>query len=588
MSNKVIIVVFCCLAFHMANTAQRTISDKATEQIGESVIRITDEMTKDSEQNEGWRNGINAYSAKPKNSLELGIHAGGLHVNGDIPSGNPCAPLGIGLHLRKAINYYFSWRLDGVWGRDKGLDGRRTPVAVLALDNTNLASQLLNTYGPDGVLFRNFNSRNIGGNLNLIFNVGNLLFHKPNNKWNFYTGIGAGVMNTKVTMDYFDENGGAYDFSSIGDLGAPNTSEKRDRIRDVYDEEYESEFENDRDVPGFTHDSGKWFPQFSGLVGVSRKLSRRFNLSLEHQILAQDYDKLDGHEWRTTVDQTNDSDIIHYSNLRLGINLGNFDKKTEPLYWLNPYEAALNDIASLKRRQELDLTDTDRDGVIDILDKEPNTPDDCAVDTKGVLLDSDGDGCPDCEDPEIYSPPGYEMDNCIALIPEPESLSKEEVEKLIEEHSHPATVVKTGCGEWFLPMIHYDLNKFNVKPEYYGQLHHVATVLKECPDLCIVAHGHTDTRASDDYNNVLSYRRSKAAIDHLVSNYGIDRNRIKLMYGGEDFPLAKNAALNSHMMNRRVEFRICAEGDLDMGEPEGYNSKVGSGTKVRGNKSSGY
>jgi len=588
MSNKVIIAVIFCVLIHAATTAQRTISGNAAEQVEESVIRITDEMTKDSEQNEAWRSGLNSYSAKPKNSLELGIHVGSLHVNGDIPSGSVIAPLALGLHIRKSINYYFSWRLDGVWGRDKGLDGRRTSVQVLALDNSNLSSQLLNAYGEDAVLFRNFNSRNIGANINLIFNVGNLIFHKPNNKWNFYTGLGIGVMNTKVTMDYFDENGGAYDWSSVGDLGAPNTSEKRARIRDVLDNEYESESENDRDVPGFAYDSGKWFPQFSGIVGVSRKLSRRFNLSLEYQVLGQDYDKLDGHEWRTTTDQTNDSDIIHYTNLSLGINLANFDKKSEPLYWLNPYETTLNDIASLKRRQELDLTDTDKDGVIDILDKEPNTQVDCAVDTKGVLLDSDGDGCPDCEDPEIYSPPGYEMDNCIAIIPEPESLSKEEIEALIDEHSHPATVVETGCGEWFLPMIHYDLNKFNVKPEYYGQLHHVATVLKECPDLCVVAHGHTDTRASDDYNQVLSYRRSKAAIDHLVSNYGIDRSRIKLMYGGEEFPLAKNAAQNSHMMNRRVEFRLCTEGDFDMPEPEGYKGNVGSGTKARGNKNSGY
>lgn len=580
MNIKVSIALIFCLFIGTTNYGQRTISDE--------VITVTDNMTKDAEQNEAWRQGLNPYSSRPKNALELGIHLGGLHVNGDIPSGNPCAPLGIGLHLRKAINYYFSWRLDGVWGRDKGLDGRRTSVQVLALDNTNLASQLLSAYGEDGIAFRNFNSRNIGANLNLIFNVGNLLFHKPNNKWNYYTGIGAGVMNTKVTMDYFDSNGSAYDWSSVGDPGAPNTSEKRDRIRNILDDNYESEFENDRDVPGFTHDSGKWFPQFSGLIGISRKLSRRFNLSLEHQILAQDYDKLDGHEWRTTTDQTNDSDIIHYSNLRLGINLGDFNNRTEPLYWLNPYEAALTDIAALKRRPQLDLTDTDRDGVIDMLDAEPATQEDCAVDTKGVILDSDGDGCPDCEDPEIYSPPGYDIEDCIAIIPEVETLSQEEIERMMVAHSHPAPNVKTGCGEWFLPMIHYDLNKYNVKPEYYSQLHHVATVLKECPELCVVAHGHTDTRASNEYNQVLSYRRSKAAIDHLVSNYGIDRNRIKLMYGGETNPLAINAAETSHMMNRRVEFRVCKEGDIDMAEPEGNNNQIGSGVKFKGNKNSGY
>ncbi len=549
---------------------------------------ISDEMTKDSDQNSAWRTGQYPYSAKPKNALELGIHVGSYQINGDIPSGSIISPFGIGLHIRKSINYYFSWRLDGIYAKDKGLDGRRTSVNVLALDNPNLGDQLINQYGGDGVAFRNYNTRNLGANFNLILNVGNLLFHKPNNKWNYYTGVGLGIMNAKVQIDYFDENGSAYNWGPVGDLGAPNTKEKRSRIKDILDGDYESSFENERDVPGLLNDSGKWFPQFSGIVGVSRKFSRRFNLSLEHQILAQDYDKLDGHEWRTTVDQTNDSDIIHYTNLRLGINLGKFDKRTEPLYWVNPYEAALNDIAALKTRPELDLTDTDADGVIDMLDAEPATPAGCPVDTKGVTLDSDGDGIADCEDPEIYSPPGYKIENGIAEIPEPEILTEEDVIRLIGENAPRPTVVETGCGEWFLPMIHYDLNKYNVKPEFFGHLHHVATVMQQCPEICVAVHGHTDSRASDEYNQALSYKRSKAAIDYLTANYGIDRSRLKLMYGGESSPLNTNTGSASHMMNRRVEFRVCVNGDNDMAEPEGASRSVGSGTKVRGNKNSGY
>ena len=55
----------------------------------------------------------------------------------------------------------------------------------------------------------------------------------------------------------------------------------------------------------------------------------------------------------------------------------------------------MNDIAELKARPVLDLTDSDSDGVIDMLDQEVDTPSGAPVDTRGVALDSDGDGVAD-------------------------------------------------------------------------------------------------------------------------------------------------------------------------------------------------
>src|SRR5690606_36492206 len=104
-------------------------------------------------------------------------------------------------------------------------------------------------------------------------------------------------------------------------------------------------------------------------LGVSRKLSKRINIGLEHQVMLSDNDMLDGIRFRTAYDQTNNNDIAHYTNIRVGINLGNFDKVSEPLYWLNPLNYQMNDIAELKQRPVFDLTDSDGDGVIDMLDQ---------------------------------------------------------------------------------------------------------------------------------------------------------------------------------------------------------------------------
>jgi len=318
--------------------------------------------------------------------------------------------------------------------------------------------------------------------------------------------------------------------------------------------------------------------------------------------MLSDNDYLDGVKFRTAGDQTNNADIMHYTNIRLGINLGNFDKVTEPLYWLNPLDATFNDIAELKQRPLLDLTDEDGDGIIDMLDQELDTPAGCPVDTRGVTLDSDGDGFADCKDEEPYSPPGFSVDNKgVAAVP---TMTEDDVNTIVDNktgdiRSSIANMSnRSDCGKWFLPMIHFDLDKYNIKPEFYGQLHHVANVLKMCPNICVTAVGHTDARNNNDYNRVLSYNRAQAAVDYLVTNYGIDRSRVKLMYGGEETPMmgAANARSESqHYINRRVEFRVCEGADSDMGRPEGPNAGTGDrstrssgGATYSGNKNSGY
>jgi OOP family OmpA-OmpF porin len=318
--------------------------------------------------------------------------------------------------------------------------------------------------------------------------------------------------------------------------------------------------------------------------------------------MLSDNDFLDGIKFRTELDQTNNTDIVHYTNIRLGINLGNLDKVTEPLYWLNPLQATFNDIAELKQRPILDLTDEDADGIIDMLDQELDTPAGCPVDTRGVTLDSDGDGFADCKDQEPYSPPGFDVDDKgVAAVP---TITEDDVNAIVDNKTLAMMTTvnnlanKSDCGKWFLPMIHFDLDRYNIKPEFYGQLHHVANVMKMCPSVCVSAVGHTDARNSDDYNKVLSYNRAQATVDYLVTNYGIERSRFKLMYGGEEAPMVGGVTAKSesqHYMNRRVEFRVCGESDSEMERPEGPNAGIGdrttrsaSGSTYSGNKNSGY
>jgi len=224
----------------------------------------------------------------------------------------------------------------------------------------------------------------------------------------------------------------------------------------------------------------------------------------------------------------------------------------------------------------------------------------------------DNDGVADCEDEERYSPPGYPVDpKGVADIPEPEGPDLSEYAKLTDIPKPVAPVVMSapsGCsGDWFLPMIHFDLDKFYLKPEFYPQLHHVATVMKRCPGLQMVVKGHTDVRLPSQYNVVLSYKRAQKAMNYLVANYNIDRGRFILSYGGEEENLVPNLPDHhniskekevSQYMNRRVEFFVSDGTSYEMGAPA-YNGSfeaVGKdtpkssrgGSKYSGNAGSGY
>jgi len=581
-----------------------------------STTGITDEMTVNPEQNKAWRMGQEKYSSRPSSAWEVGVHLGHFFIDGDVDRTVP-GGYGFGLHLRKAIHYVFSIRADLFYGKATGLE---TQTWRTRNNGGGLVEYNLNTSDGDYVeeytdytdannqgWFPSHQTTYGYGALQGVINIGNLLFHKERNKWNWYMTLGVGLSSHKTMLDLRDGSGTFYGNDLETQVGwtqekfdsQSGRSEIKDAIRNIYDGVYESEGAKKQGIFRLGDDTNIHV-LWTASMGISRKINKRINIGIEHQVMLADNDYLDGIKFRTSTDQTNNADIPHYTNVRLAINLGNFDKVTEPLYWLNPLDNTFNDIAELKQRPVLDLTDEDGDGIIDMLDQELDTPAGCPVDTRGMQLDSDGDGLADCKDQEPYSPPGFDVDDKgVAVVPA--AITEDDVNAIVDRKAEAimstvdAKTSKTDCGKWFLPMIHYDLDKYSIKPEFYGHLHHVANVLKMCPDVCVSAVGHTDVRSGDNYNQVLSYNRAKAAVDYLVTNYGLDRSRFKLMYGGENTPLVGSSRNEkSHYMNRRVEFRLCQPGDYEMGRPEGAAAGSGStnsgttGTKYSGNKNSGY
>lgn len=411
---------------------------------------------------------------------------------------------GAGLSVRKATDYIFSLRGDLFYGQANG--------------NNNDGSG------------REFEMNVFSGTVLGVFALNSMRFDKPIRKSHIYAMAGAGA-NFFEVPEYSNE--------------------------EVRKASLDREFQTHATLG----------------AGIAFRISPRFNIGIEHQaslVFGNRADKLDGTDFGG-----NFRDVMNYTNIRLGFNLGNPQTKAEPLYWINPLQVVLDDIDELRENQNnLTLEDTDGDGVIDQIDAEPGTAPGALVDTKGRTLDSDRDGVPDHLDQEpYYTPREGENVNAQGVVENPVSsggVSEERVRELIDEALQDYEPSRAGGGmtDLFLPMIHFGINSSTVKYSDYGTLASIARVLKANPDVRMIVRGYTDQTGSETYNTILSYERSKAIIDHLVTNHGIGRGRLVLQYGGQDDALVP---ANSSYMNRRVEFFVAGPDDVEMDPPENYN-----------------
>ncbi|MDH5413225.1 MAG: OmpA family protein [Flavobacteriaceae bacterium] len=113
--------------------------------------------------------------------------------------------------------------------------------------------------------------------------------------------------------------------------------------------------------------------------------------------------------------------------------------------------------------------------------------------------------------------------------------------------------------------IYFDFDKWDIRPDAAKELDKVISVMKEHPTIVIEAGSHTDSRAREAYNQVLSEKRAKSTVDYIVAA-GIDRNRLTAKGYGE-MQLVNNCSSfvtcsrEEHQLNRRTEFVIVNDDD---------------------------
>ena len=509
------------------------------------------------------------YSPKPKDMWQVGVHGGYLGSLGDTPLRTPVAGFGGGVSVRKSLGYTFSLRGEFVTGTTYGQDYYLNPQGTLG------ASRLTGNLDGNGNGYSDvnpfvFNNRTTYTSLGLqaIYTFSNIKFHSTAPKLGIYGLLGLNAFRATADYDALDSNGDLYDFAAalqndrtaLG-TGAITEREYRKAAADVLgqimDGEYETSALGDDVEFGFGIQVG---------IGASYRISDKISIAIEPQSHLVSSDLIDGRRFRTQVDLSNAADVPFYIPVRLNIFLGDVKKKSIPLWWVNPLDGPMDILGTVPGKLDRDelLVDKDNDGVPDMLDKELDSPAGAQVDTRGVTLDSDKDGLPNHLDKEPYSPVGYKIDPQTGISEKPKmpkTMTKEEVLAIGEEAGWG-----TGdISDWFLPMIHFDNDRYSIKPQAHSALNEVAEVMKRYPSIIVVVEGHASSDASTKYNTLLSYKRANAAVNMLVENYGISRSRLILRYNGESAPLIKNNTTN--YMNRRVEFRV-ANGESEMNAPE--------------------
>lgn len=99
---------------------------------------------------------------------------------------------------------------------------------------------------------------------------------------------------------------------------------------------------------------------------------------------------------------------------------------------------------------------------------------------------------------------------------------------------------------------HFDFDKATIKPEGKRRLDDAIRLMRDNPNLRVVAVGHTDSVGSDAYNLKLGQKRARSVADYLISE-GVAPSRIDVRSEGESRPVASNATAEGRAENRRVE-----------------------------------
>lgn len=101
--------------------------------------------------------------------------------------------------------------------------------------------------------------------------------------------------------------------------------------------------------------------------------------------------------------------------------------------------------------------------------------------------------------------------------------------------------------------ITFPVGKSTIEPSSFGLLAKVQDATKLFPNASYIVEGHTDGDGTDSANLILSQDRADAVKQYMVSNMGLNAEKISSIGYGESRPVASNQNPEGKARNRRID-----------------------------------
>jgi outer membrane protein OmpA-like peptidoglycan-associated protein len=463
-----------------------------------------------------FKNNAYPFPPKPRSQWELGVKGGAFAIRGDVPSE---LSAGFGVHVRKALGYIFSLRIEYLYGTAKGIGWS---------PRTGGFSKPFVDAGYTGQIYDNYKSTVMDLSIETLITLTNLSFHRTKNTANIYAILGIGSSTYDVSVNALNGTTRYTQFATLQGGVYDDRKDTKKAIKDFLDDSYESTGE----LPnGATVNDKPFTPTASFGGGVAFKLSKKVNLAIEDRVIIPFTDLADGQRWQNTGVGggaprvlTSTNDMYNYLTIGLNFNLGNSSKKVEPLYWINPLDYAYSELNTPKHMKfpKPILDDADGDGITDQFDLEPNTPKNTPVDSHGVSRDTDGDGVPDYKDKELITPTQCQPVDADGVGKCPEPACCQTLDSLIK-----AGGIK-NCNIGSLPSISFANKSATLSNDAKAVLASLAETIRNNPNCKVAVVGYGESSKSVQQ---LSWDRVNTVINYLVEKEGISSDRFIFKYG---------------------------------------------------------
>ena len=218
--------------------------------------------------------------------------------------------------------------------------------------------------------------------------------------------------------------------------------------------------------------------------------------------------------------------------------------------------------------------DNDADGIPDVTDKCPNVPEDRDgfEDQDGCPeLDNDKDGILDRVDKCPNEPEDNDGWDSLDGCPDPDNdadgildvndlcpFEPETVNGYADNDGCPDEEQVRVVGDKIVldDRVHFFVNSAVIRQVSYPLLQRLTKLVAEHPEYTHVAiEGHADERGAEDFNRKLSDDRARSVLEFMVKQ-GIQRDRLSSQGFGSSRPLVDSKNEYAWLLNRRVEFTV--------------------------------